>query len=70
MSNLGTHSNPHRVMQERDGDTFLPYAEWCLCRQCGQVGRSTFVFDFYGQPGEELMCESCTLYRKEVKGDE
>ncbi len=39
----------------------MPYGAWCRCNRCGLVGRSTFVFDYYGDRGDPLKCEPCFL---------
>lgn len=43
------------------GENGLPWAAACKCSNCGQIGRSTIIFDFYAdKPGDPLVCETCT----------
>ena len=39
----------------------VPYGAWCICSQCSTVGRSTYGFDFYGDVGALLKCETCAV---------
>lgn len=60
---LGAKENPYLIApftMETDG---LPYGAWCICSTCGFLGRSTFGFDFFGESGNGLDCESCVRSR-------
>ncbi len=59
---IGCDGAPPRQVAPDDMETNgLPYGAWCKCHVCGLVGRSTIVFDFYGQNGEQLKCENCLM---------
>lgn len=60
---VGTQENPHKVMCEQNGHRRIPYGEWCICRECEYVQRSTLTFDYYASVGEALKCESCKIPR-------
>ncbi|KKK91549.1 hypothetical protein LCGC14_2711830 [marine sediment metagenome] len=54
-------SNPF-VKAQKEG---MPYGAWCLCSCCSVIGRSTYLFDFYGDEGNLLVCERCVYIVKE-----
>ena len=56
----GSRDNPHE--STLPGPDSIPYGEFCRCSRCGYVQRSTITFDYYGEVGEKLLCESCQLH--------
>jgi hypothetical protein len=54
-----SQNHPYKEAPADMHENGLPYGAWCVCSKCNWVGRSTFVFDYYGGPGELLKCERC-----------
>lgn len=60
---LGTVDNPYKVAPADWDIDGLPYGVFCECDRCGQISRSTVMFDYYADAkGKPLVCESCTVY--------
>lgn len=56
---IGARGRPYtHAPPEMDVDG-MPWGAFCRCSRCGALGCSTNVFDFYGGPGEPLVCGRC-----------
>lgn len=56
---IGTRERPYTHAppgMHKDG---MPWGAFCRCSICNTLGCSTTVFDFYGDPGNPLICGNC-----------
>lgn len=60
---LGTEDNPFIIAPEDWSERGVPYGSLCKCSRCGLVARSLIIFDYYGEAGGKLTCETCSFGR-------
>ena len=57
-----TTDNPYTHAPEDWHENGVPYGAFCKCHECGYVGRSTIIFDYYAKnAGGPLCCETCRI---------
>lgn len=56
---IGTKERPYVNAPPGMGEDGLPWGAFCLCSGCGELGCSTVIFDYYGEPRAPLICGQC-----------
>lgn len=59
---IGTINHPYLIAPPDWHENGLPYGAYCKCARCGQIHRSTVMFDYHAnEPGDPLICETCEI---------
>lgn len=59
MRTIGTVERPYTHAPPLMAKEGMPWGAYCRCATCGRLGRSVCGFDFYGDPGQPLVCGAC-----------